>query len=78
MNYVIAAGLVLCLGAGAFMVARSPAFWISLAAQISAVLIPSLRQIITKRMTQEQEAAYHACVRRGGEWDNFKKRCREK
>jgi hypothetical protein len=27
-------------------------------------------------MTAEEEKAYQDCVRRGGEWDPFRKRCK--
>jgi len=37
----------------------------------------AIEPILTKRMTPEQEKAFHDCVRRGGEWDSFRKKCKD-
>ena len=70
----IAALAVMLVGlcAGAFLVSQRPAFWAGLGVAVFNSLLPHL----AKRMTAEQEKAYQACVRRGGEWDPFRKRCR--
>lgn len=78
MNWLDAAlllVLLLGLGAGAFMVARSPAFYVALGREIGRVLIPSVVRIVTKRMPPEQEAAWRDCYRRGGKWNDRTKRC---
>lgn len=77
MIEVIAYTLVgLGLVAGAFIFARRPEFWIEFGARIAARLWPLLAAYVTKRMTPEQEKAMQDCVRRGGEWDALRKRCK--
>jgi hypothetical protein len=66
------AALLVGVGAGGYLVARRPAFWVGLGAAVFKSLFPHL----AKRMTAEQEKAFQDCVRRGGEWDPFRKRCR--
>ena len=63
---------LLGLTAGAFMVARSPAFWLGMGEEIFKKMIP----IITKRMTPEEEEAWRKCILKGGQWDSRKKRCK--
>ncbi len=65
---VIVAGL----GAGAFLVAQRPSFWIEFGARLIKAALPFL----LKRMTPEQERAFQNCVRRGGEWDHVRKKCK--
>lgn len=65
---VIVAGL----GAGAFLVAQRPSFWIEFGARLIKATLPAL----LKRMPPEKEAEWRDCVRRGGEWDHFRKRCK--
>jgi hypothetical protein len=65
---VIVAGL----GAGAFLVAQRPSFWIEFGARLIKVALP----VLLKRMPPEKEAEWRDCVRRGGEWDHFRKRCK--
>lgn len=64
--------LLVGVGAGGYLVAQRPAFWVGLGAAVFKSLLPHL----AKRMTAEEEKAYQDCVRRGGEWDPFRKRCR--
>jgi hypothetical protein len=66
------AALLVGVGAGGYLVAQRPAFWAGLGAAVFKSLLPHL----AKRMTAEEEKAYQDCVRRGGEWDPFRKRCR--
>lgn len=74
MNWVEPAlilALMLGLFAGGVLVARSPTFWFGLGTVMFKAALPYL----LKRMSPEEEKAYQACIRRGGKWDNFKKRC---
>jgi hypothetical protein len=66
------AALLVGVGAGGYLVAQRPTFWVGLGVAVFKSLLPHL----AKRMTAEQEKAYQDCVRRGGEWDPFRKRCR--
>ena len=64
--------LLLGVGAGGFLVAQRPSFWFGLA----AVAVKAALPVLGRRMSAEQEAAFHDCVRRGGEWDHIRKRCK--
>jgi hypothetical protein len=66
------AALLVGVGAGGYLVARRPTFWVGLGVAVFKSLLPHL----AKRMTAEQEKAFQDCVRRGGEWDPFRKRCK--
>ncbi len=75
MNWIeglLILGVFLGLFSGAFLVARSPAFWVGLGTVIFKALLPS----ITKRLPPEEEAAWRKCVLRGGTWDHRKKKCK--
>lgn len=39
-------------------------------------LVPKITAWLAKRNTPEVEEAMRECVRRGGEWDNFRKKCK--
>lgn len=66
------AALLLGIGAGGFLVAQRPAFWVGLGIVMFRAALPHL----AKRMTAEQEKAFQDCIRRGGEWDPVRKRCK--
>ncbi len=69
---VILAGL----GAGAFLVAQRPAFWIEFGARLIKAIMPRVVTYLTRRMPERQEEEMRRCVRMGGTWDNFRKKCR--
>lgn len=64
--------MLIGVGAGGYLVAQRPTFWVGL----GVAVFMRLRPYLAKRMTEEEEAAYQACVRRGGEWDPWRKRCK--
>ena len=68
--------ILLGLGAGAFLVAQRPAFWIEFGSRLLVAVFPSIAAYVSKRNTPEVEKAMADCVRRGGTWDNWRKRCR--
>ena len=75
MTWLEIAALVMLLigiGAGGYLVAQRPTFWVGLIAAMLKAALPFL----SKRMTPEQEKAFQDCVRRGGEWDPMRKRCK--
>ena len=76
--WIAGLALFVCLGVGAYFVARSPAFWIGLGKQIFALALPDILEYLKTRNTPEVEAEMAKCVRMGGEWDNFNKKCRNK
>lgn len=63
------------LGAGAFLVAQRPAFWVEFGFRILKAVLPSIWGYLSKRMTPAQEKAWRECERRGGRWNHLKKRC---
>lgn len=75
MNWVEIAAIVMLLigiGAGGFLVAQRPTFWLGLVIAMLRAGMP----YIAKRMTPEKEKEWRDCIRRGGEWDHVKKRCK--
>lgn len=81
MNWVDAAlfiGAIIGIALGVALVVRSPSFW----SQVGIIALEKLRPLILaymlKRMTPEEEKRYHDTVRRGQEWDPFRKRPRDK
>lgn len=78
LSTLLVLAVLLGAGAAAFLVLRSPSFWISMGKQITAALMPEIIRVISKRNSPEIEAKMHECYRRGGTWDNFRKKCRDK
>ena len=64
--------LLIGIGAGGYLVAQRPAFWWGL----GVIAFKAAWPFLSKRMTPEQEKAFQDCVRRGGEWDPMRKRCK--
>ena len=64
--------LLIGVGAGGYLVAQRPTFWWGL----GVIAFKAAWPFLSKRMTPEQENAFQDCVRRGGEWDFQRKRCR--
>lgn len=73
----VAVGLV-CLGllAGGYLAAQRPAFWMEFGSRVLLALAPKIWAYVSKRNTPEIEQQMADCVRRGGTWDNFRKRCK--
>lgn len=70
--------LLIGVGAGGFLVAQRPSFWLGMGSTLLKAAFPHILKYVSTRMTPEQEKAYQDCLKRGGEWDSFKKRCRER
>ena len=54
---VAVAVVLLGLGAGAFLVAQRPSFWLELGVRLGQALLPPVLKYITRRMPPEEEAA---------------------
>jgi hypothetical protein len=65
--------LLIGIGAGGFLVAQRPSFWLGLGAAMFKAALPFLM----KRMPPEKEQEWRDCIRRGGEWDHHRKRCKQ-
>ena len=72
--------VLLGLGAGAFLVAQRPSFWIELGRRLGKILLPLAWKFISKRMSPEEEAAWRQAERRGQgeEWVKQRHRVRRK
>jgi hypothetical protein len=73
---IAVAVIVAGLGAGAFLVAQRPSFWIEFGARLIKAFMPRVVAYVTKRMPPEKEKEWRDCIRRGGEWDHIRKRCK--
>lgn len=65
--------VLLGLGAGAFLFAQRPSFWIEFGVRLGQRLWP----LLIKRMSPEKEKEWRDCIRRGGEWDHRRKKCKD-
>ena len=57
--------VLLGLGAGAFLVAQRPSFWIEFGALLAKALLPLAWRYVSKRMPPEEESAWRQAERRG-------------
>lgn len=69
--------LLLGIGAGGILVAQRPSFWFGLATVIFKAGASHIFAYRPKRMSPKQEQDLGDCVRRGGEWDHIRKRCKQ-
>jgi hypothetical protein len=62
--------VLLGLGAGAFLLARRPSFWIEFGSRLAKALLPLAWRYVSKRMSPEEEAAWRQAERwgQGDEW----------
>lgn len=70
--------LIIAVGLGGFLVARKPDFWVAFGGALVAAAWPKIVEYVMRRNTPEVESEMAKCVRMGGEWDNFRKKCRFK
>lgn len=82
LGFILAVGILLPVGLGlalgAYRAVQSPAFLAEAGALLLKTLMPILAEYAAKRNTPEVEAQMHKVTRRAGEWDNFRKRERER
>lgn len=71
---LLALAVLTGVGAAAFLVLRSPAFWADVGSKLFAAMLPKIIEVMSKRMTPEQEAEFQKAVRQGREWDHINKR----
>ena len=80
MKTLLWLGGAVILGVAAFAVYRafqSPDFVAGLTVLALAAATKAIVPVITRRNPPEIEQRMAECVRRGGTWDNFRKRCRD-
>lgn len=68
---IVIVALIAGLAIGTYFVARAPEFWIGMLSHVIKSMVP----VLAKRLPPEQEAAWRDCIRRGGKWNNHKRRC---
>jgi hypothetical protein len=62
---VAATVVLICFGAGAFLVAQRPAFWIEFGVRLGQALLPRALKYLSRRMPPEEEAAWRGAERWG-------------
>jgi hypothetical protein len=62
---VAVAVVLLGLGAGVFLVAQRPSFWLEFGVQLGHALFPRALKYLTRRMPPEEGAAWREAERRG-------------
>jgi hypothetical protein len=67
--------VLLGLGAGAFLVAQRPSFWIEFGGRLIKATLPYLVTYITRRMPPEDELRWRQCQLRGGRWNTRTRKC---
>ena len=77
---VAVAVVLLGLGAGAFLVAQRPSFWIEFVSGLVRALLPLGWRYVSRRMPPEEEAAWRQAESRGqgDEWLRERHRARGK
>lgn len=77
---VAVAVILLGLGAGAFLVAQRPAFWLELGGRLLKALLPVVIAFVTRRMDPAEEAEWRKAELqgRGDEWMRERWRKRQK
>lgn len=76
LEIVAIAAVLTGVGAAGFLVAQRPSFWWGLGVVAFRAALPKILTYTMTRNTPEIEEKMRECYRRGGEWDNFKKRCK--
>ena len=71
---VAVAVVLLGLGAGAFLVAQRPSFWVEFGRRLSKALLSLAWRYVSKRMPPEEEAAWREAERRGQGDERLKER----
>jgi len=57
--------VLLGLGAGSFLVAQRPSFWLEFGIRLGKALLPRAVRYLTRRMSTEEEAAWREAEMRG-------------
>lgn len=63
------------VGAAAFLVMRSPAFWADAAKQLGAALLPAIVKYVTKPEDEATRKARQLCERQGRRWNHVTRKC---
>lgn len=69
--------LLLVAAAGVWFASQSPTFVAGIVALAAGAAWKAMAPKVARRMSPEQEAEFQRCMRRGGEWDHIRKRCKD-
>lgn len=61
---------------GSILLFRNPGNWVGFVGYAVKKLRPIILAYMFKRMSPDKEKELHDCIRRGGEWDHIRKRCK--
>ena len=74
--WLIGAALAAAAAGSVWFAFQSPEFVAGLTAVAIGAAVKAAVPAVTKRMSPEKEKAFRDCVRRGGEWDHIRKKCK--
>lgn len=74
--WLISAALAAVAAVSVWFAFQSPDFVAGLAVVAVGAAVKAVSPVILKRMSPAHEKAFRDCVRRGGQWDNFRKVCK--
>ena len=78
IGVAIVIGLILLTGGLIWKAVNSPTFWMRLVADLGKLAAPIVWEYVSRQEDPETQKKRIAVERRGGVWDNFRKREREK
>lgn len=76
LGWLIGAALFGVAALSVYVAFNNPDFVAGLMGVMIVAGYKAIVPTLSKRMTPELEDAFHQCVRRGGEWDSIRKRCK--
>jgi len=74
--WLILAALTAAAAGAVWFAFQSPDFVAGLTALAIGAAVKAVMPAIAKPMSQADQKAFRDCVRRGGEWDHIRKRCK--
>ena len=74
--WLILAALAAAAAGAVWFAFQSPDFVAGLTALAIGAAVKAALPVITKPMSQANQKAFRDCVRRGGEWDHIRKKCK--
>ena len=74
--WLIFAVLTAAAAATVWFAFQSPDFVAGLTAIAIGAAVKAVMPVIAKPMSQADQKAFRDCVRRGGEWDHIRKKCK--
>lgn len=76
--FALVVAVLIGVGSAAFLVMRTPAFWLDMGQQLAQRLAPEILKYLSKPMSPEDQKKLDQSRRRAEEWDNFRKRPRDR